>query len=170
MKKTFKKFSPDAENIKNHKHLQWLGKYLHINSLWAFNRRTLSRAFAIGLFCTFIPIPFQMVLATIAAIVFYANLPVSIALVWITNPITIPPIFYACYKLGVWLLGSQITQNFDWTLEQTMTMLPMIWQPFLLGCLVVASMSALVGYFSIHLLYRFNIYQYLKNKRNKQQY
>jgi uncharacterized protein (DUF2062 family) len=48
----------------------------------------------VGLFCAFIPVPFQMLLAAPSAIIFSANLPVSIALVWITNPITMPPIFF----------------------------------------------------------------------------
>ncbi len=165
MKKIFKKLSPDTKTLKDHKHLQWLGKYLRIHSLWAFNRRTLSRAFGVGLFCAFVPIPFQMVIASIGAIIFYANLPVAVALVWITNPLTIPPIYYGCYKFGAWLLGVEITQNFDWTLEQTMAILPMIWQPLLLGSFVIGTIAGLLGYFGIHLLYRLNIYQYLKNKR-----
>jgi uncharacterized protein (DUF2062 family) len=37
----------------------------------------------VGLFCAFIPVPFQMLLAAPSAIIFSANLPVSIALVWI---------------------------------------------------------------------------------------
>ena len=167
MKKIFKKLSPNASTLKNHQYLQWLGKYLHISSLWVFNRRTLSRAFAVGLFCAFIPVPFQMVLAAIGAIIFYANLPVSVALVWITNPITVPPIFYSCYQLGAWLLGTSIEQGFEFSFDYLTQVLPLIWQPFLLGCLVVSCVFALLGYWSIHLLYRFNIYQYLKNKRQR---
>jgi uncharacterized protein (DUF2062 family) len=37
--------------------------------------------------------------------------------VWITNPITMPPIFYGCYKLGAWILDVSIEKDFVMSLE-----------------------------------------------------
>lgn len=163
--KIFKKISPNSQDLKKHKQLQWLGKFLHISSLWAFNRRTISRAFAVGLFAAFIPMPFQMILAATGAVIFSANLPIAVALVWITNPITIPPIFYALYKLGSWLLDTSIPQDFEPSLEYFWSVLPIIWQPLLLGSLVVSCLAAVLGYVGVNLLYRYNIYKYIKQKR-----
>ena len=59
MKKTLKRLSPNPESLKSHKNLGWLSKHLHDASLWNFNRRSISKAFAVGLFCAFIPVPFQ---------------------------------------------------------------------------------------------------------------
>jgi len=112
MKKILKRLSPDPETLKNHKHLGWLSEHLHDTSLWNFNRRSISKAFAVGLFCAFVPVPFQMLLAAPGAVIFSANLPLSVALVWITNPITMPPIYYGCYKLGAWMLGVEVQQDF----------------------------------------------------------
>jgi hypothetical protein len=106
--------------------------------------------------------PFQMLLAAPSAIIFSANLPVAVALVWITNPITMPPIFYACYKLGAWILGVGIKQNFVMSFEYVWQVFDVIWQPFLLGCLIVSVMSSVIGYFSIQLVYQLKIYQRLK--------
>ncbi|SMN00837.1 FIG01199889: hypothetical protein [uncultured Candidatus Thioglobus sp.] len=159
MKKLFKRYTPSPKDLKNNKHLGWLSQYLYKPSLWNFNRKSIAKAFAIGLFFAFIPVPFQMLLAAPSAIIFSANLPISIALVWITNPLTIPPIFYACYKLGAWILGVQIEQNFVMSLEYVWQVFAVIWQPFLLGCLIVASVSSIVGYFSIQLLYRIKLYK-----------
>ena len=117
MKKLLKRYSPNANDIKNHKHLGWLSEHLHNPSLWNFNRKSISRAFAVGLFFAFIPVPFQMLLAAPGAVIFGANLPLSIALVWITNPITMPAIYYGCYKLGAWILGVQIEADFVMSLE-----------------------------------------------------
>ncbi|SFV81508.1 FIG01199889: hypothetical protein [hydrothermal vent metagenome] len=159
MKKTLKRLSPDSETLKNHKHLGWLSKHLHDRSLWNFNRRSISKAFAVGLFCAFTPVPFQMILAAPAAVIFSANLPLSVALVWITNPLTIPPIYYACYKLGAWILDVGIEKDFTMSLEYLGETFSIIWQPLLLGSLIVSVVSAFVGYWTIQLIYRFKAYK-----------
>ncbi|MBE8189892.1 MAG: DUF2062 domain-containing protein [Candidatus Thioglobus sp.] len=159
MKRILKRLSPSPDALKNHQYLGWLSKHLHHPSLWNFNRKSISKAFAIGLFCAFIPVPFQMLLAAPAAVIFSANLPLAVALVWISNPLTIPPIFYACYKLGAWILGVSIEQNFVMSFAYIWQVLGIIWQPFLLGCLVVSTVSAVVGYWTIQLIYRFKAYR-----------
>ena len=159
MKKLLKRYSPDPHEVKNHKHLGWLSKHLHDPSLWNFNRKSISKAFAVGLFFAFIPVPFQMLLAAPGAVIFSANLPLSIALVWITNPFTMAPIYYGCYKLGAWLLGIQIETNTVMSLEYVWQVFDTIWQPFLLGCLVVSVVSALMGYFGVQLIYRYRVYR-----------
>jgi uncharacterized protein (DUF2062 family) len=162
MKKLLKYYTPNPKELRNHKHLSWLAKYFQNPSLWNFNRKSISKAFAVGLFCAFIPVPFQMLLAAPAAIIFSANLPVSVALVWITNPITMPAIFYGCYKLGAWILGVSIEQDFVMSLEYVWQVLNVIWQPFLLGCLIVSIVSSIIGYFVIQLFYRYKAYKRLK--------
>jgi uncharacterized protein (DUF2062 family) len=159
MKKLLKHYSPNPHEIKNHKHLGWLSKHLHDPSLWNFNRKSISKAFAVGLFFAFIPVPFQMLLAAPGAVIFSANLPLSIALVWITNPLTMPAIYYGCYKLGAWLLNVQIEADFVMSLEYVWQVFDTIWQPFLLGCLVVSVISALAGYFGVQFIYRYRVYR-----------
>jgi len=103
----------------------------------------------------FVPMPFQMIPAAALAIVFRANIIVSVALVWISNPITMPPLFYFCYLLGARILGQQPGRmefeiSFDWLASELM----LIWQPFLLGCFIVGSIMALIGYFGMHGVWR----------------
>ncbi len=159
MKKLLKHYSPKPDDLKNHKHLGWLSKHLHDASLWNFNRKSISKAFAVGLFFAFIPVPFQMLLAAPAAVIFAANLPLSIALVWITNPVTMAPIYYGCYKLGAWILGVQIESDFIMSREYIWQVFDTIWQPFLLGCLTVSVVTSLIGYFGVQLIYRYRIYR-----------
>jgi uncharacterized protein (DUF2062 family) len=161
MKKLLKRYTPSPEELKNHKHLSWLSQHLHNSSLWNFNRKSISKAFAIGLFFAFIPVPFQMLLAAPAAVIFSANLPLSIALVWITNPLTMTPIYYGCYKLGAWLLDVRIESEFSMSLEHIWSVFDVIWPPFLLGCLVVSVVSSALGYFGVVGFYRYRIYKRL---------
>lgn len=101
-RKFLKKFMPNPHEIKNNKFLSLFGKVLHEPNLWHMNRRSMAGAFFVGLFFAWWPVPFQMVLAAGGAILLRVNLPMSIALVWITNPLTMPPMFYFAYVVGTW--------------------------------------------------------------------
>ena len=150
-----KKISPDPAKLKEHKHLKIFGELLHNPNLWHLNRRSISGAFAVGIFCAFIPVPFQMVIAAAAAIFFHVNLPVSVVMVWLSNPITMPPLFYGCYLLGAWLLGSP-AQEFSFELSWTWLSESLfhIWQPFLFGCLVAGIVFSCLGYFGMRIFWR----------------
>lgn len=165
-KKIIKRFMPDHHKVREHKHLQIFGTLLHDPNLFHLNRRSVSGAFAVGLFMAFVPVPLQMVFAAGAAILVRVNLPVSVALVWITNPITIPPMFYSAYKIGAWLLQVPPRPfHIELSLEWLMTELTVIWQPFLLGCFVSGVFSAAVGYAVIRGLWRLHIISYIKKRR-----
>lgn len=161
-----KRITPDHETIRKHKHLRIFGNLLHDPNLWHLNRRSAAGAFAVGLFMAFVPIPFQMLLAAGAAIIFRVNLPLSVALVWITNPVTIPPIFYLAYLVGTIFVGHppgdiQFEMSMEW-IEQSFGE---IWEPLLVGCAIFASIASILGYLGIHTLWRWQIVQHLKKRR-----
>lgn len=153
MKQRLKRLIPKRETIQNHKNLQWLSKHLHNDNLWHYNRDSIAKAFAIGLFSAFVPVPFQMILAVIGSIWFSANIPIAVALVWITNPLTMPPIYYAVYKFGAWILDTEVNTEVAFSLDYIFNAFGQIWQPFLLGSFVVSTLSAVIGYFGVMLLY-----------------
>ena len=159
MKNILKRYIPSATAIKKNKKLGWIKDHLHHPSLWSFSRRAISRAFAIGLFMAFIPIPFQMLLAAPTAVLFSANLPISIALVWITNPATMPIIYYGCYKLGSWMMDVQIESDFIMSVDYLLGAFNLIWQPFLLGCITVSAVTSIMGYYGVQLFYRYKAYR-----------
>ncbi|HFE39458.1 MAG TPA: DUF2062 domain-containing protein [Gammaproteobacteria bacterium] len=169
-KKFIKRFLPADETLKNHKSLGIFGRLILAPNLWHLNKRSVSRAFAVGLFCAFIPVPFQMVLAAAGALMARANLPISVALVWITNPVTMPPIFYAAYLVGSWVLNTPPMEiEFSLTIEWLETGFQSIWQPFLLGCLISGIISAVAGLLSIRAIWRYLVlksWQKRKLKRN----
>ncbi len=166
-KKTIKRLLPDHHTIKNNKHLQIFGDLLHNANLWHLNRHSVAKAFAVGLFFAFIPVPFQMVLAAGISIIVHANLPLSVALVWITNPLTMPAIFYSCWLVGSWLVGGSDSEfyfeaSWQWVVESVSTIGP----AFILGCSVLAVTFSTLGYFGIQWLWRYNVKKQWK-LRNK---
>jgi uncharacterized protein (DUF2062 family) len=164
-RKFFQRFSPKPQTIREHKGLRFLGSWLHSARLWHLNRRTVAGAFAVGLFFAWMPVPFQMALAAIFAIMFSANLPISVALVWITNPVTIPPMFYFAYLVGTWIIGEPATDfSFELTLDWLINEMASSWKPFLVGCFTVATVSSVLGFITINIFWRYSVL----NRRKRQ--
>lgn len=158
IQKLINKFIPDPEIIKRHKNLQFLGDKLHEPNLWHLNRRSIALAFAVGLFCAWIPTPTQMAIAAAGAIYFRANLPISVALVWITNPITMPPLFYFAYEVGLWFMNQPAgTDESGFSVSNIFSGLSNIWQPFLVGCFIMGIVSSAVGYFGLQYYWKYHI-------------
>ncbi len=131
------------------------GTLLHDPNLWHLNRHSVAGATAVGLFTAFLPIPFQMVVAAALAIAFRVNLPISVVLVWVTNPLTMGPIYYACYKLGAWILDVpprhvHFSLSWAWFSGEFLA----VWKPLLLGCLLAGLSCALLGSLFVRLAWR----------------
>ena len=166
-KQIIKRFAPDHEVIRKHKRLRIFGNLLHDPNLWHMNRRSVSGAFAVGLFWAFIPMPLQMVAAAATAIIVRVNLPISVALVWITNPLTMPPMFYFTYLVGTWVLGTPASaEAFELSFEYLSHSMVAIWQPLLLGSLICALLAAGIGYCVMRGLWRLHIVRHLQRRRN----
>lgn len=167
-KKIIQRFLPDAHKIRDHKHLRFFGRWLHDPNLWHLNRRSVSGAFAIGLFMAFVPIPFQMIPAAACAILFRVNLPIAVALVWITNPFTMPPVFYFTYRIGAWILDTPAQKiAFEMSWDWLASGLGRVWQPFLLGSLITAGVSAAAGYFGLRALWRWHVIRDWERRRRR---
>jgi uncharacterized protein (DUF2062 family) len=168
MKKHLKRYFPKPAEIKNHRFLKKFGTLFHDPNLWHFSRRSVPGAFAIGLFCAFFPFPGQMVAAALVAIWFRKNIPISVALIWITNPLTIPPIFFLNYKLGAAILGlPPVGFDFEWSLSWLLEKIGLIWLPLFVGSVISATVCAVSGYFLISLIWRYTIVLSHKKRQKK---
>jgi hypothetical protein len=157
-RRIIKRYIPNPETIRDHKHLRFLGTLLHDPNILHLNRRSVSGAFVVGLFWAFIPVPFQMVFAAVTAIAARVNLPISVALVWLTNPLTMGPVYYFTYKLGSWILDRPMQKvQFELSYEWVTHELSLIWEPFLLGCFVTSAVSAILGYVFVRLFWRLHV-------------
>jgi len=157
-KKLFKKWMPDPQKIKAQPGLRLLGSLLEDPNLFHLNRHSVSVAFFIGLFTCFLPIPGQMIIAAFMAFYLRGNLPLCFALVWLSNPLTIPPIFYLTYKLGSWMLQ---TPEIDFTIDLSWywfsTEFSKLWLPLITGSLFCAIFFGCLGYLSIQAFWRWHV-------------
>jgi uncharacterized protein (DUF2062 family) len=141
-----KRFIPTPEQIRRHPSLRFFQHWLHDPNLWQLNRYSVSTAVFIGLLIAFIPLPIHILLCTLVAIWWRANLPIALAIIWVSNPLTIPPQFYLAYKVGARLLNlPQQPFAFELSLHWLRSEIDFIWQPLLLGCAVCGLTAALLG-------------------------
>jgi len=167
-KRIIKRYLPSEDRLKNSKSLGLFGRTIFAPDLWHLNKRSVSSAFSVGLFCAFIPVPFQMFIAAGAALLIRVNLPLSVALVWLTNPITIPPMFYSTYVVGTWVLGSPPNEfEFELSLEWLTNGFIHIWQPLLLGCFICGTVAAIVGNIVVRILWRLRIVKSWQERKQK---
>lgn len=107
-KAQLKAWLPKPEELQKNKVVRIFAPFLADPRLWHLNRGALSRAIYVGIMCAFFPLPGQMPLALIGALLFRANVPMSIALTWVTNPLTTIPVYWLAYCVGAVLLGEPI--------------------------------------------------------------
>lgn len=156
MPKSFlKRYLPDPHKVTEIKALRFLGEKLHRPNLWHLNRRSVSRAFGVGLWAMWTPpLPWQQIIAAALAIYFDANLPIAVALVWITNPLTWGPLYYVAYWVGTLVMGQTSFGFSDFTQSFTIDKVWDLGAPFLVGCFTLMNVFGLLGYFGIRYLWR----------------
>jgi len=166
-KKTLKQLAPSPARLRRWGALDRFGEGVYNGNLWHINRYSASMAFFVGPFVAFLPVPGQMLIAALAAIRLRCNLPLSVGLVWITNPLTVPAIIYLAYRVGALALGvppgmPAFSLSWSWLSSEYSA----IWQPLLLGCLLLGLFSGSLGYFVINNLWRWRVrMQWRRRKR-----
>lgn len=154
-RRLIKRFLPRSSELHDHPLLQLFGCLLHNPDLWYFNRNSVAGAVSVGLFVAFVPLPFQMVLAAAAAMALGCNLPIAIVMVWVTNPLTMAPIFFAAYKLGAWLLNETThATHFQVSFTWLFATIGANWKPLLLGGFILGVFSAAIGNIVVRVFWR----------------
>ena len=157
-RKLFRRLALSPEKVRQMRSLRSLGDWIYEPNLWHINRTSTAMAFAIGLSCAMIPVPGQIFIAVLLAVRLKANLPLSVTLVFVTNPLTMPVIYYAAYKIGAQLLNTPIIDvEFAISWEWLRDSLGAIWAPFLLGCTVLGISVGAMGYLFISALWRWRV-------------
>ncbi|MFK7159940.1 DUF2062 domain-containing protein [Marinospirillum sp. MEB164] len=165
-RKFFKRYMPRPERLLKEKSLGFLSKQLADPGLWTLTRRSVAGAFSIGLFFAFMPMPFQMIPAALLATFFRVNLPIAVGLVWVSNPLTMPPMLYASYLFGSWLLDLPAHAPTDNMWEWIHERFSHIWQPLLLGSVIFGGLAALISHLAVRLIWRWHVANSWSKRRN----
>ena len=143
---------------------EFISKHQIPHEYLSVNRTMVTKAFLIGLFIAFIPMPMQMLLVVIMMRFFKFNLPLAVALCWITNPFTMPFIYYLEYVTGSFILDID-TVAVEITVEWFNNNFANIFIPLYVGALLLASVISISVYFLINYLWI-----YFVNKSKKLHY
>jgi hypothetical protein len=164
----FRKFALKRERFRKQWFLAPFEPLLHDPNLWGIRRRTVVPAFSLGLFVAYQPFPGHALAAALLALWLRINIPVATLSTVVVNPLTLGPMYYLAYRVGQELLGIE-TQPFEfelslrWLSEQFAE----IWLPLTLGCLLLGSLLALIGYVALDMLWRASLADYLAKRRSR---
>ncbi|MFW6345326.1 MAG: DUF2062 domain-containing protein [Halomonas sp.] len=167
-RRLLQRYLPHPDTLRRQRSLRFMEGLIGNPALWLLSRRSVANAFSVGLFSAMLPIPFQMAVAAGGAWLARCNLPLAVGLVWITNPLTMPLIFYANYRLGAWLMKVPAREAPDhlsaqWVAERLGDILPAL----ALGSVVTALALALIGNLAIRLLWRWHVSRSWKARRRR---
>ncbi len=156
--RSLRRYLPDPHKMRTHRALQPLGKSLQNPEIWHLHRRSVAGACFIGLFCSFLPVPMHMLIAGALAVATRCNLPLSVALVWFNNPLTMGPMYFFAYKVGARMLNvelvvTEVQFSFGWLADQ----FNQIWPPLVLGSLVCGVVSGLLAYVMLRVGWRIHV-------------
>jgi uncharacterized protein len=153
---------PTRESIEANRWLRPVAHRILAPSLWRFNRRSVPRGVALGVFSGIL-FPFaHMFLAAILALPLRANVPTAVGVTLLNNPVTIGPLLFAAYHVGHWVLhfdrhvGHQIAQNVKAN-EGMLHWLAQGGPPLIVGLLIIAVGASLAGYFGTSLVWRLRV-------------
>lgn len=148
MRKFFRKKSSGKGKIDT-----FLDKYNLPRSYFNINRKMVTRGISIGLFWAFIPMPMQM-LAVVATTPFIRfNVPIAIAMVWLSNPFTMPLLYYIEYLTGNFILGGEGIKNIELSATWFTQNIGDIFIPLYVGTAFFSIVVSTLVYFALNWLW-----------------
>jgi uncharacterized protein (DUF2062 family) len=158
----FTRHIPTRETIHHYRLLRPFAPHLRHPSLWRLNRRSVPRGVALGLFVAVIIPVMHTIIAAILAIPARANVAVAAVFTLLINPLTIPPLYYAAYRIGSWELHHDATlvnpaaaERFSGELGRLLFWVHQASGPIAVGILTIAAAAAVIGYGGSALAWRF---------------
>jgi uncharacterized protein (DUF2062 family) len=162
IRKVFKKKRP------NPKLDAIMHKYKIPRELLSVNRKMVSRAILVGMFIAMIPMPMQMLAVILVVPFFRFNVPIGVSLVWLTNPFTMPFIYYIEYITGNFLLMQEGVNDIQLTMDWFTENIGDIFIPLYVGALFYSVLFSVGGYYLVNWLWIHSVGQEKKKKLENQ--
>ena len=169
MKRWLQSVTPDRSTLEKHWCLKHFTAVMLDRRCWTFNRNSVSRSFALGLFIAFIPptpLPVHLVACALLGVYFRLNLPVMMATVFVSNPFTWVPQVAGSLWVGAKLLGLDLMPFLRAVSHRTLWAdMSVLWAPLLLGALVLGLIAAASGYVLAQAAWRARVIYQLRRRR-----
>jgi hypothetical protein len=164
----FRKFAFKRDHVTDQWFMTPFRHLLHDTRLWGIRRKNVVPAFAVGLFVMWMPFPGHLLMACIIALMLRVNIPVAAVTTLLSNPLTMGPMYFLGYRFGAWLLSDPVAPlSIEMTLDWVTNVFVGVWQPMLLGCILLGSATSLLGLFVLDVFWRTRIADYKATKRKK---
>ena len=144
---------PTRESIHRYRALRPFAPHLSQPALWRMTRRSVPRGVALGLFVAVIIPVMHTFIAALLAIPARANIAIAAAFTLVVNPLTIPPLYYAAYRIGSWELHHDATlvnpaaaERFSSELSRLLFWIHQASGPIAIGIFTIATFAAAAGY------------------------
>lgn len=176
MRKLIRRHLPCPDSLREHRCLAMFGNTLLHPRLWHLNRHSAAGGLAIGLFCSLIPGPLQMLGAVILCVLFRVNLPLALVGTWFSNPFTIVPLYIVAFGIGRFVTQSDAAfqpppaidfNSMGQSLQAWGHWMLGLGYPLLIGLPLLALLLALIAYFGVKLAWEFHLRR-LHSMRQKQ--
>ncbi len=144
----------------------FIEKYKIPKEFLSTNRKMVSRAVFLGVFIAFIPMPMQMALVLAFMPLLRFNVPIALAICWLSNPFTMPPMYYMEYMTGAFFLGTEVAPV-EMTLEWFSQNFDNIFIPLYTGTFFYAILGSFSSYWVVNHFWRSSVHKDKKLHRNE---
>ncbi len=172
MQRWLKRITPDRGTLEKLWCLKPFAALILDRGCWTFNRHSVTRAFALGLFIAFIPptplLPVHIVTCVILGVFFRLNLPVLFATIFVSNPFTWLPQVAGSIWVGSKLMGFDLMPFLHELRAHTLwAHIHELWAPLLLGALALGLLAAAAGFLLAQFAWRARVIYHLRRRRTR---
>lgn len=158
MKKTYKHIISELKsfNFSDLFNKEKLKRFIKYENELRHNPHKLALSIAIGLFIGFlVPIGFQTMVLIPTAFIFHVNIFLAFISTWVSNPVTVVPLYFGMFKIGELITGNQVPfdlvekfiHNPTW--EQFTNIGSQALLNYGIGAFLVAAIFSISSYYSI---------------------
>lgn len=154
VKNIYHKYAPQEHHLKDTILHKIMGERIFEPALWKPTRNGIIWAFSIGTFVAFMPVwGGQMIIVGLLAVLFRFNIPVSLLMVWITNPLTAFFIFSLEIRLGLAIMGKSDGFYKVTSIAELFSYIT----PLVIGGVITSIAMGILAFIVIHIVLKFGI-------------